>query len=194
MTCPQPPLTQKTSGMLAFQRVVANATRERAQSPEVTELADDDVLDVVALPPPPRVSSSPLAQAARICAAVLAGALRARAVIIHAYDSRSGTLRVIAADGVGAPQLLGTTYDADDDFVASTVLTNGNPMTLRFDGELPRSAPRRLHQIGAARSIHAVPVSTPRGVVAILEVVDADESLQQTTLDACRRAGDVLVS
>jgi hypothetical protein len=203
---PKPAKPSKTtSGIVALHRIVAEATRERAAAPEVIE---DDIIEIVPAPPP--VSSrrpSPVAvvrqmigeleiratvsQAAGVCAAVLRGTLRARAVVIHAYDPRSGDLRVIGADETGA--LVGTSHSADDDIVASTVLANGKPTTLRFDGELPRFAPARLRQIGADRSLLAVPVMASSGCVGIVEVIDVDDALQNLAVEACQRAADALV-
>lgn len=134
-----------------------------------------------------------LSQGAAVCAAVLSGMLRARAVVIHAYDPSTSELRVIGAEGVGAGDLLGATHDVDDDLVAWTVLANGNPMTLLLDGELPRFAPARLRRVGAARSLLAVPVVASSGCVAIVEMIDVDEDLRDLALEACCSAADALL-
>lgn len=214
VTCPPPASAKvpKTAAMLALQRVVEAAKRERSKTLEV--IIDDDVLEeepIVAAAPPPLPTQRPeparvvremvrelepratASQAAGVCAAVLAGTLRARAVVIHAHDPRTGAVRIIGADGVGTQDLVGSTYAADDDFVASTVLANEHVMRLRFDEGLPRSAPSRLREVGASRSLLAVPVVALHACVAIIEVIDADASLESLALDACHRAAEALV-
>src|SRR5260221_5100219 len=46
--------------------------------------------------------------------------------------------------GPGAHDFLGNAESTDDDFVAATVLSNGHPLIMRFDGTLPRIAPRQI--------------------------------------------------
>jgi hypothetical protein len=133
-----------------------------------------------------------LSQTAGVCAALLAGMLRARAVLIHAYDPCTDELRVIGADGVDTHDLLGARHSVEDDFVASTVVANRSPMTLRLEGELPLFAPARLREVGATQSFLALPVSTSSGCIAIIEVIDG-EALGDAALEACRSAASALV-
>jgi hypothetical protein len=123
-------------------------------------------------------------QAAGVCAATLARALGARAVIIHAHDLVRRELRAIGVHGPHASAVLGTTEASDDDLVASAAICNEKPLTMRFDGELPRLAPVRLETIGAARSLVAVPVLAWGRCVALIEIVDADELYEARAQDA----------
>ena len=60
---------------------------------------------------------------------------------------------------------------------ASAVICNQKPVTMRFDGELPRLAPRRLSMTGAPRTLVAVPAMAWGRCVAVIEIIDADERL-----------------
>jgi hypothetical protein len=124
-------------------------------------------------------------QAAGVCAAALAKAVSARAVFVHSHDIARSEIRVIGAHGPGAQDFLGSAADVDDDFVAATLIANGRPLTLTFDGSLPRLAPERLRQVGAERALVAIPVMSPGGAsascLAILEVVDGDEASASAT-------------
>jgi hypothetical protein len=123
-------------------------------------------------------------QAASVCAAALTQALGARSVVIHAHDLTTREIRVIAAHGGSATDLLGSIESADDDFVASTVVCNGKALVMRFDGELPRLAPERLGALGAKRSLVAVPALAWGRFVALIEIVDADERLATRVADS----------
>lgn len=112
-------------------------------------------------------------QAAGVCAQALTKALGARAVIVHTHDARTTEIRVVAATGPKADVLLGASALVEDDFVGSTVIANGKPMSMFIDGELPRIAPDRLRAMGAAKSLVATPAMARGEVVAMLEVVDA---------------------
>lgn len=123
-------------------------------------------------------------QAASLCASALASALRARAVVVHVHDLERRELRTIAAHGIGGSDVLGSAEASDDDLVASAVLSNGKALTMRFDGELPRIAPKRLSVVGAKRSLVAVPALSWGRCIAMIEVVDADERLALQVQDA----------
>lgn len=133
-------------------------------------------------------------QAASVCASALASALRARAVVVHAHDIERRELRTIAAHGSGGADVLGSAEACDDDLVASAVLSNGKALTMRFDGELPRIAPKRLSVVGAKRSLVAVPALSWGRCIAVIEVVDADERLAQRVQDATAYVADHLAS
>lgn len=123
-------------------------------------------------------------QAADVCAVTLARAVGARAVVVHAHDLVRRELRAIGVFGPKSHDVLGTIEPSEDDFVASTAICNQKPLTMRFDGELPRLAPERLGILGAQRSLVAVPVLAWGRCVALLEIVDADEAVVERVGDA----------
>lgn len=123
-------------------------------------------------------------EAADVCAMALAKALRARAVVIHAHDLVRRELRAIGAHGVSPSEILFTTASSDDDLVASAVICNSAPVTMRFDGELPRLAPKRLGLVGAVRTLVAVPALSWGRCVAVIEVIDADERVASRVADS----------
>jgi hypothetical protein len=131
-------------------------------------------------------------QAADVCAVALAKALGARAVVVHAHDLARREIRAIGAFGPRSHEVLGSFEPSEDDFVASAAICNGKPVTMKFDGELPRLAPRRLSTVGAARSLVAVPVLAWGRCVALIEVVDADEMFAARVLDAVAYAAEHL--
>ena len=55
---------------------------------------------------------------------------------------------------------------------------------MRFDGELPRLAPRRLELLGAPRTLVAVPAMAWGRCVAMIEIIDADERFAPRVADA----------
>ena len=122
--------------------------------------------------------------AARLCATALGKALGARTVIVHAHDLATHELRAIGVHGEGEFDLLGSSDGSDDDLVASAVICNEKPVTMRFDGELPRLAPRRLGIIGAPRVVVAVPAMAWGRCVAVIEIIDADERLASRVADS----------
>jgi len=122
-------------------------------------------------------------EAADVCARALAKALRARAVVIHAHDLVARTLRTIGTFG-GPPELLGSSASSDDDLVGAAVICNERPVTMRFGGELPRVAPRRLEVVGAPRTLVAVPALAWGRCVAMIEIIDADERLADRVADS----------
>lgn len=123
-------------------------------------------------------------EAAEMCAETLAKALGARAVVIHAHDLVSGELRAIGAHGDGDFDIIGSAEPIDDDLVASAVLCNQRSVTMRFDGELPRVAPKRLHAVGAPRTVVAAPAMAWGRCLAIVEVIDADERYAARVADS----------
>lgn len=159
----------------------------------------------VVIPPPaavPKISSAPdptdilfdavyelnfassAWEAAGMCAETLARALNARTVVIHTHDLERRELKAIGASGDGDFEIMGTSESADDDLVASAVLCNQKSVTMRFDGELPRMAPSRLHSVGAPRSVVAVPAMAWGRCLAIIEVIDADERYDGRVADS----------
>ncbi len=114
-------------------------------------------------------------QAADVCAATLAAAVGARAVVIHAHDLVRREIRAIGVFGPNAHEVLGAIEPSEDDFVAQAAICNQKPLSMRFEGELPRLAPKRLATVGAVRSLVAVPVLAWGRCVALIEVVDADD-------------------
>jgi hypothetical protein len=123
-------------------------------------------------------------EAAEMCAETLAKALRARAVVIHTHDLLSRELRVLGAHGEGDFDILGSAEPIDDDLVASAVICNERSVTMTFDGELPRLAPKRLHAVGAPRTLVAAPAMSWGRCLAIIEVIDADERYANRVADS----------
>lgn len=123
-------------------------------------------------------------QAARLCATALGRALGARSVIVHAHDLSTRELRAIGVHGEGEFDVLGSSDGSEDDLVASAVICNEKAVTMRFDGELPRLAPRRLGMIGAPRTLVAVPAMAWGRCVAVIEIIDADERLASRVADS----------
>ncbi len=128
--------------------------------------------------------ASSIWQAARLCASALGLALGARSVIVHAHDLSTRELRAIGVHGEGEFDVLGSSDGSDDDLVASAVICNQKAVTMQFDGELPRLAPRRLSMIGAPRTLVAVPAMAWGRCVAVIEIIDADERLASRVADS----------
>ncbi|MBX3199222.1 MAG: hypothetical protein KF894_13910 [Labilithrix sp.] len=129
-------------------------------------------------------------EAAELCAETLAKALGARAVVIHTHDLASRELRAIGAHGDGDFDIIGSAEASDDDLVASAVICNQRSVTMRFDGELPRLAPKRLHAVGAPRTVVAAPAMSWGRCLAIVEVIDADERYAARVADSAAYVAD----
>lgn len=125
-----------------------------------------------------------LDDAATLCAAALGAALGARAVVVHAHDLARRELRALAAHGAEQCGVVGSTEPSDDDLVAAGAICNEGPITMRFDGELPRVAPRRLAALGAPRTVVAVPAMAWGRCLGVIEVIDADERFAPRVADA----------
>lgn len=132
--------------------------------------------------------------AASICCAALALGLGAKGVIIHAHDSNTKEIRVVAAHGPKGESLVGKGALVEDDVVASTVIVGSSAMTLVIDPEvgLPRKAPERLKAMGASRAVVAVPAFVKKRIVAIIEVIDAKESVATAVEPAAEYAAFTL--
>ena len=134
-------------------------------------------------------------QAARLCASALGRALGARSVIVHAHDLVTHELRAIGVHGDGEFDVLGSTDASEDDLVASAVICNEKPVTMRFDGKLPRLAPRRLGMIGGApRTLVAVPAMAWGRCVAVIEIIDADERFAGRVADSAAYVAERLAA
>ncbi|MBX3263591.1 MAG: hypothetical protein KF782_28220, partial [Labilithrix sp.] len=129
-------------------------------------------------------------EAAEMCAETLAKALGARAVVIHTHDLMSRELRAIGAHGDGDFDIIGSAEASDDDLVASAVICNQRSVTMKFDGELPRLAPKRLHAVGAPRTVVAAPAMSWGRCLAIVEVIDADERYAARVADSAAYVAD----
>lgn len=138
-------------------------------------------------PRPARVAPESAWQAAARCAAELADAVGARAVLVHAHAN--GELRVIGAAGSRVADLLGATEPSATDFVART-LVERRSLTMCFELGLPSFAPRRLTDLGARRSLVAAPVRGP-SLVGIVEAIDAREHLR-LVVERCERIAERL--
>jgi hypothetical protein len=133
-------------------------------------------------------------QAASVCASALARALGARAVVVHAHDLARRELRAIGVHGDRTADLLGSLDLSDDDLVASAVICNEKAVTMRFDGELPRLAPRRLTILGAPRTLVAVPAMAWGRCVAIIEIIDADDRFASRVADSAAYVAERLAA
>ena len=131
-----------------------------------------------------------MGEAAEMCAETLARALRARTVVIHTRDLVTGELRAIGAHGDADFDIIGSAEAGDDDLVASAVICNQKSVTMRFDGELPRIAPKRLHAVGAPRTVVAAPAMSWGRCVAIIEIIDADETFAARVADSAAYVAD----
>jgi hypothetical protein len=123
-------------------------------------------------------------EAAEMVAETLAKALGARTVVIHTHDLITRELRAIACHGDGDFDIIGSAETSDDDLVGSAVICNEKSVTMKFDGELPRLAPKRLHAVGAPRSLVAAPAMSWGRCLAMIEVIDADERFAARVADA----------
>jgi hypothetical protein len=132
-------------------------------------------------------------QVAKACAVSIGRVLRASAVIVHQHDERTRELRIIGIQGAGADDLLGSIARAEEDFVATMVISSGQPMMVRLDGQSPRTLAKRFGVLGASRSIMAVPIIGPHGCVGLIEVVDVDDRRTKSTTDVCELVAEPLL-
>ena len=131
-------------------------------------------------------------EAAEMCAETLAKALGARAVVIHRHDLSSHELRAIGAHGDGDFDIIGSAETSEDDLVASAVICNQKSVTMTFDGDLPSVAPKRLHHVGAPRTVVAAPALSWGRCLAIVEVIDADERYAARVADSASYVAEQL--
>lgn len=131
-----------------------------------------------------------MSEAAELCAETLAKALGARTVVIHMHDLVTRELRAIGAHGDGDFDIIGSAEASDDDMIASAVICNQKSVTMRFDGELPMIAPKRLHAIGAPRTVVAAPAMSWGRCLAVIEVIDADERYAGRVADSATYVAD----
>jgi len=214
---PPPPSHVAPVGSRASMPPPQALTPPKVPTLEIDAGWDDDVSPAaVSIPPPappkartPRVTMSDptdilfdgiygltfargAAEAAEMCAQTLAKALAARSVVIHTHDLSTGELRAIGAHGDGDFEILGSAEASEDDLVASAVLCNGKSVTMTFDGELPRMAPKRLRAVGAPRKVVAAPAIAWGRCLAIVEVIDAAEAYEARVADAATYVADHL--
>jgi hypothetical protein len=170
----------------------------------IVELPESDLLEASASPVPDPIARiredvgdlelfGTAWQAAAFSASVLSKSLGARAVIIHAVDASTLELRIIAVKGGNTNDLLGETAVVDDDFVGSTVASNGRPLTMAFDRELPRVLPSRFATVGAKSSLFAAPLIVSGRCVGLIEVVDVAASAAAIVTDACALVAERLL-
>jgi hypothetical protein len=131
-------------------------------------------------------------EAAEMCAETLAKALGARAVVIHRHDLSSRELRAIGAHGDGDFDIIGSAEVSEDDLVASAVICNQKSVTMKFDGELPAVAPKRLHHVGSPKTVVAAPAMSWGRCLAIVEVIDADERYAARVADSATYVAEQL--
>jgi hypothetical protein len=133
-------------------------------------------------------------QAAGICAPALARAVEAAAVLVHLHDHEQQELRTNAVYPMKAPDLLGAIEKTEDDVVMLALVANGKPVTVRFDGALPRFAPERLRIVGAKHSLVAAPAMSSGACVAVVEVIDAPLPVADRVVDASRFVANQLAA
>jgi hypothetical protein len=140
----------------------------------ITLTADRDPADVLF----DAIDELPLAksvrEAAEICAAALAKALSARAVIVHQHHLVRGELRAIAVHGWRAADLVGSCERANGTSPAARAVREQAQVVTRVD-EAPSIMPPRFVIVGAKSSVLATPVVSWGRCIALIEVVDADE-------------------
>jgi hypothetical protein len=137
-------------------------------------------------------NASSLEHAANVGASALAKALRARAVLVHLHDVKSGETRVLGTDAATAKDSFNVKEIPSGDEITASTITSARPLSLRFEGE-PNALPRRLALLGTERAYHCIPVTIDRGRVAIVEVVDADPRFGSRVIDASELVADRLV-
>jgi hypothetical protein len=178
-TVPPPPSSHVVPKMANMEPVVVPpppAVPKISSAPDPTDILFDAVYEL-------NFASSTW-EAAGMCAETLARALNARTVVIHAHDLEGREIKAIGASGDGDFEIMGTSESAEDDLVASAVICNQKSVTMKFDGDLPRMAPSRLHSVGAPRSVVAVPAMAWGRCLAIIEVIDADERYDGRVADS----------
>lgn len=162
----------------------AHAEPVRAPSPSTMRLTMSDPTDLIFDGMYGLTFARSTGEAAELCAETLAKALGARAVVIHTHDLLSRELRAIGAHGDGDFDIIGSAETSEDDMVASAVICNQKSVTMRFDGELPKLAPKRLFAVGAPRTVVAAPAMAWGRCLAIIEVIDADERYATRVADS----------
>jgi hypothetical protein len=184
-----PPMRPRSTTLVSWPAPPArgSVSRPLGQDDEHDEHDDLDGEVVLALSRRREPSEPPVSET-RLCAR----APDARAVIVHAHDPGTHELRVVGVWGENVATLLGEAEVSDDDFVASTVIGNGHPMTMLLGGGLPRVAPRRLAVVGAERSLFALPILSEGVCVGLIEVVDVDPSLTARVAKACAAVAESL--
>lgn len=179
---PAPPAAVRTEPPAA--PVAVSVTPVSVPPPQPLRLSVNDPTDLLFDKMYGLTFAPSLAQAAEICAETLAIALGARSVIVHRRDLRTGELRALGAYGDGDFDIIGTAEPSEEDLVAAAVLCNQKAVTMKFDGELSRVAPKRLHAVGAPRTLVAAPAISWGRCLAIIEVIDADERYAPRVADA----------
>jgi hypothetical protein len=145
------------------------------------------LVDVVAPPPSSRTSTDASAaitlgrarveqaktraEAARVCAAVVCEALRARAVLVLVANRDKTKLRIVGVAGASASDFLGETISSDD-FVSSAVLDGQRTVVLSVHDETP-GASADVRERDERSSLIAVPILADGRCVGVIEVVDA---------------------
>lgn len=160
--------------------------------PEVARLSITDPTDVVFDGMYGLSFARSAGEAAEMCAETLAKALGARAVVIHRHDLSSHELRAIGAHGDGDFDIIGSAETSEDDLVASAVICNQKSVTMKFEGELSSLAPKRLHHVGAPRTVVAAPAMSWGRCLAIVEVIDADERYAARVADSATYVAEQL--
>ena len=182
-----PPLVSAAAPPVSMMRPVTPA---QPVAPQLLRLSINDPTDLIFDGMYGLTFARSTGEAAEMCAETLARALGARAVVIHTHDLVSRELRAIGAHGDGDFDIIGSAEASDDDLVAAAVICNQRSVTMKFDGELPRLAPKRLHAVGAPRTVVAAPAMSWGRCLAIIEVIDADERYAARVADSAAYVAD----
>jgi hypothetical protein len=121
-------------------------------------------------------------QAASACVSALEKELSARAVLLHVGTS-PGSVRTIAARGRASQDVIGDGFDPRMDPAAAAALRLRVPVTAKFGAMLPAGVARRVHAIGARRSVYVAAHGVGDGV-ALIEVYDPKEPSSARIVDA----------
>lgn len=172
--------------------MIAPSVPPPAPVPNVFRLSVTDPTDIVFDGMYGVAFAKSIGEAAEMCAETLVKALGARTVVIHRHDLASGEIRVVGAHGDGDFDIIGTAEVGQDDLVAAAVICNQKSVTMKFNGELSGVAPKRLHQIGAPRTVVAAPAMSWGRCLAIVEVIDADERYAGRVVDSASYVAEQL--
>ncbi len=129
-------------------------------------------------------------EAAQVCASALLRALGARSVMVHFYDARRRELRVMAAYGASADEVVGSVENVDDDLTGGAALCNEKTVSIELDGALPRTAARRLERVGARSLVVATPAMVSGRCVALVEAIDPDPRFSGRAAESARYVAD----
>jgi hypothetical protein len=148
---------------------VLEATPPAERKTLLTPHPEDDPIDIV-IEALRNASCESAIEAASLCLAWCARAVRCRAALVHLYDPRSHEFVVVYALGERAGYLLLTRHAAMDDALAAAVV-KGSPRVDNYGGG-KRRAPQRYAFFGGAWSALVAPVMDGERILGAIELVD----------------------